>query len=249
MRTAQRKAYDVAERERRLLRTALDVISRDGLHQLTLGRLAQEAGYSKGTVYHHFTCREDLLVELSAESLRRQSRAFQSVAELPWDGVRALYGLAFAAMRHAETQPALFESSVTALTDAVLGAASQERLDRRRLVAEQTTRIVVAVVERTVREGEFGHPELPAEVAVDALRSAVLGYAVTHLLPRRAAPADARARDSRPAITASLVHGLGWPRLGAAALAEVRRAVDELIPAPGPAGAPTRSDGSARSDG
>ncbi|MYW64265.1 TetR family transcriptional regulator [Streptomyces sp. SID8379] len=230
MRTAQRKAYEVAERERRLLRTALDVIARDGLHQLTLGRLAQEAGYSKGTVYNHFTCREDLLVELATESARLQSRSFQAVADLPWNGVRALYGLAFATMRHAETGPALFESSVTALTDAVAGAARQERLERRFQADRQITRIVLSVVERTVREHEFAHPSLPADVAVDALRSAVLGYAVTHLLSHRFQWGDPRARDNRPAVTASLVHGLGWPRLGTAELAEVQRAVEELIP-------------------
>ncbi|MBO1331451.1 TetR/AcrR family transcriptional regulator [Streptomyces sp. VRA16 Mangrove soil] len=230
MRTAQRKAFEVAERERLLLRTALDVIARDGLHQLTLGRLAQEAGYSKGTVYNHFTCREDLLVELATESTRRQSRTFQAVADLPWSGVRALYGLAFAAMRHAETQPALFESSVTALTDAVAAAASGERLERRFLVDGQIAQIVASVARRTLREGDFSHPTLPAEVAADALRSAVLGYAVTHLLSRRFQWGDARARDSRPAVTSALVHGLGWPRLGAAELAEVQRAVEELIP-------------------
>src|SRR2546423_13232580 len=114
MRTTQRKAQEVAERDQALVRLALGMISKEGFHNLTLGKLAQEAGYSKGTVYNHFTCREDLLIELSAESARRQLRYFQAIADLPWDGVTSLYGMAFAYLRHAAVAPVLFECSITA---------------------------------------------------------------------------------------------------------------------------------------
>jgi AcrR family transcriptional regulator len=231
MRTAQRKAQEVAEREQRLLRTALEVVAQDGMHNLTLARLATEAGYSKGTIYNHFTCREDLLVALSTDSAKRQIRYYQAIADLPWDGVRALYGLMLAYMRHAETAPELFESSIAALANAVGALASPERLERRDVIDRQMGQVIGAVVERTEREGAFKHPVLPSEAALDALRSAVLGYTVTHLLSRRFQWGAPATDANRLVVAASMMHGLGWPRVEASVAASVRRVVDDLIPA------------------
>ncbi len=231
MRTAQRKAQEVAEREQRLLRTALEVVARDGLHNLTLARLATEAGYSKGTIYNHFTCREDLLVALSTDSAKRQIRYYQAIADMPWDGVRALYGLMLAYMRHAETAPELFESSIAALANAVGALASPDRLERRDVIDRQMGQVIGAVVERTVREGVFKHPVVPPEAALDALRSAVLGYTVTHLLSRRFQWGAAATDGNRLVVAASMMHGLGWPLVEASAASSVQRVVDGLIPA------------------
>ncbi|GAA2050247.1 TetR/AcrR family transcriptional regulator [Nocardiopsis rhodophaea] len=229
MRTAQRKAKEVAERERMLVRLALEMISKDGFHNLTLGKLAAEASYSKGTIYNHFTCREDLLIELSAESARRQVRYFQAVVELPWDAVRRLYGMALAYMCHAETDPILFECSITARTDAVCALASEERLRRRDLVEAQMAQIVGSVVECTTKEGLFDNHELSAAVAVDALRSYILGYASMHLLSPRFLWNQETEQETRLPVLASLVHGLGWPRLGREDLALVQRAVVRVV--------------------
>lgn len=231
MRTAQRKALEVAEREQRLLRAALDVVARDGLHNLTLARLATETSYSKGTIYNHFTCREDLLVALSTDSAKRQLRYYQAIADMPWDGVRALYGLMLAYMRHAETAPELFESSIAALANEVGSLASPERLERRDVIDRQMGQVIGAVVERTKRDGVFKHPALPPEAALDALRSAVLGYTVTHLLSRRFQWGAATTGGNRLVVAASMMHGLGWPLVEASAASSVQRVVDDLIPA------------------
>lgn len=206
------------------------MVARDGLHNLTLARLATEAGYSKGTIYNHFTCREDLLVALSTDSAKRQIQYYQAIADLPWDGVRALYGLMLAYMRHAETAPELFESSIAALTNAVGALASPERLERRDVVDRQMGQVIGAVVERTEREGVFKHPVLSPEAALDALRSAVLGYTVTHLLSRRFQWGAAATDGNRLVVAASMMHGLGWPRVEANAASSVQRVVDDLIP-------------------
>ncbi|MEV5339372.1 helix-turn-helix domain-containing protein [Streptomyces sp. NPDC052676] len=229
MRTSQRKAQEVAERDQALVRLALDMISRDGFHNLTLGKLAQEAGYSKGTVYGHFTCREDLLIELSAESARRQLRYFQAIADLPWTGVRALYGMAFAYMRHAVVAPVLFECSITARTDAVCRLASEDRLTRRDLVESQMEQVVGFVVQRTVSEGAYANPDVSTGVAVDALRAYILGYAAMHLLSRRFLWADAEQLDDRLAVMTSMMSGLGWPRLEKAELAEIHQVVVDVV--------------------
>ncbi len=231
MRTVQRKAKEVAERDQMLVRLALDMIERDGFHNLTLGRLADAAGYSKGTIYNHFTCREDLLIELSAESARRQLRYYQAIADLAWGGVSALYALMLAYMRHAEVAPVLFECSITARTDAVCEAASETRLKRRDLVESQMAQVVGSVVERAVAEGPFDNPRLTPAVAVDALRSYILGYAAMHLLSRRFLWAEEDSLRDRLQVLASMVQGLGWPRLEAEELTSIQQVVNEIVTA------------------
>ncbi|MER5439145.1 helix-turn-helix domain-containing protein [Streptomyces sp. NPDC002790] len=231
MRTTQRKAQEVAERDRKLVDVALDMVCRDGFHNLTLGKLADEAGYSKGTVYNHFTCREDLLIELSAESARRQLRYFQAIADLPWDGVRSVYGMALAYLRHAEVAPVLFECSITARTDAVCKVASEQRLKRRDLVEAQMSQVVGYAVERSVAEGSFENADVEAAVAVDALRAYILGYAAMHLLSRRFLWAGDEDRDARLKVMTSMVGGLGWERLAADDVARLSREVAGIVDA------------------
>ncbi|MET7903017.1 helix-turn-helix domain-containing protein [Streptomyces sp. NPDC005355] len=229
MRTTQRKAQEVAERDQALVRLALEMISKEGFHNLTLGKLAQEAGYSKGTVYNHFTCREDLLIELSAESARRQLRYFQAIADLPWDGVRSLYGMVFAYLHHAAVAPVLFECSITARTDAVCRMASEGRTERRDLVESQMEQLVGFAVQRTVADGAYSNPDVPTAVAVDALRAFILGYGAMHLLSQRFLWADEEGLDARLMVMASMVHGLGWPRLEKEELLVVHRVVVDVV--------------------
>ncbi|MFE6165228.1 TetR/AcrR family transcriptional regulator [Streptomyces sp. NPDC056486] len=229
MRTTHRKAQEVAERDQKLVRVALDMICRDGFHNLTLGKLAEEAGYSKGTVYNHFTCREDLLIELSAESARQQLRYFQAIADLPWDGVRSMYGMTLAYMRHAEVAPVLFECSLTARTDAVCEVASEQRLKRRDLIEAQMTQVVGYAVERSVAEGAFSNDDVEPGVAVDALRAYILGYAAMHLLSRRFLWAGEEGLDARLKVMTSMVSGLGWTRLGVEEVVKLHQVVADVV--------------------
>ncbi|MCI3275059.1 TetR/AcrR family transcriptional regulator [Streptomyces cylindrosporus] len=229
MRTVQRKAQEVAARERMFVGLALEMVKRVGFHNLTLGKLATEAGYSKGTVYNHFTCREDLLIELSTENARQQLRYYQAVADLPLGGVSALYALALAYLRHAEVSPVLFESSITARTEAVCALASEERMRRRDLVESQMAQVVSSVVDRTVTERAFDNAHLTPDVAVDALRSSILGYAATHLLSERFLWSTERDAESQLLTLAAMVHGLGWPYLGLDELRALQRTVVGVV--------------------
>lgn len=231
MRTTQRKAQEVTERERMLVRLALEIIRRDGFHNLTLGRLAEESAFSKGTVYNHFTCREDLLIELSTESARRQARYFQAVADLPWSAVQTLYGLVLAYVHHAELSPVLFECSITARTDAVCALASEDRLRRRDLVEAQLAQIIGSVVDRTVSAGMYANPNLPPAVAVDALRSYILGYAAMHLLSRRYVWAQEKEHTTRLHALAFMIQGLGWTALEIRELTSTQKVVAEAMSA------------------
>lgn len=61
------------QRRAQLLDIARRIIRSNGANELTLGRLAQEAGVAKPVVYNHFGTRSGLLVALYAEYNDRQN--------------------------------------------------------------------------------------------------------------------------------------------------------------------------------
>ena len=62
-----RKQTQIAEREAIILEIASEIIAREGPEALTMERVLARVDFSKGTLYNHFTCREDLLVAVHAQ--------------------------------------------------------------------------------------------------------------------------------------------------------------------------------------
>lgn len=52
------------EREELILSAALSLLKEKGLQGLTMQAIADETDYSKGTIYQHFGCKEDVLTKL-----------------------------------------------------------------------------------------------------------------------------------------------------------------------------------------
>ena len=52
------------EREELILDVALSLLKKDGFHGLSMQIIADQTDYSKGTIYQHFSCKEDLLAKL-----------------------------------------------------------------------------------------------------------------------------------------------------------------------------------------
>ena len=83
-------------RKRKILEAAARVYLREGEDNLTIGRLAQEAEASVGSIYHHFKNKEHLLGGLVREILKGYRD--QLVAKL--DGVEGAEDLVKTVVRH-----------------------------------------------------------------------------------------------------------------------------------------------------
>lgn len=67
-----RKKHELRKREELFLQVARRLLLERGFHGLTMDRIAEETGYSKGTIYLHFGCKEELLLELGKRSRRER---------------------------------------------------------------------------------------------------------------------------------------------------------------------------------
>jgi len=78
--TSPRKLREVRARETELLELARALIAEGGLRGFTMEKLAASSEYSKGTVYQHFTSKEDLYAELAAGHMHGRIARFKRAA-------------------------------------------------------------------------------------------------------------------------------------------------------------------------
>ena len=78
--TLSRKQREVQGREERILEVAHAMIVRDGYHGLSMDRIAEALEYSKGTIYQHFSCKEEILMALVNQSMDRRLDLFRRAA-------------------------------------------------------------------------------------------------------------------------------------------------------------------------
>ncbi len=82
MGTATRKQREVRQREQMLLDIGRRLLIEQGFAGLSLDRLAEATEYSKGTIYQHFSTKEDLVAALAAQSIERRSILFERATRL-----------------------------------------------------------------------------------------------------------------------------------------------------------------------
>src|SRR3984885_3865421 len=78
--TLTRKQREIQGREGRILEVARTMIVEDGYHGLSMDRIAEALEYSKGTIYQHFSCKEDILMALANQAIERRLEMFRRAA-------------------------------------------------------------------------------------------------------------------------------------------------------------------------
>ncbi len=66
------KAQEIRARDGRILEIARELLNQGGYAGVTIGKIAAALGYSRGTIYNHFSCKEDALLTLAARYYERQ---------------------------------------------------------------------------------------------------------------------------------------------------------------------------------
>jgi AcrR family transcriptional regulator len=80
------------KRETYMLDQARKISAAEGLHALTLPRLAEETGYSKPTVYKYFPTKEDLIVAIAAQSSAIRASYYERAVTFQARPREKLYG-------------------------------------------------------------------------------------------------------------------------------------------------------------
>ena len=65
-----RKQREIAQRHSLFLEVGRELLHENGFHQLSMDQVAEQAEYSKGTIYQHFHCKEEMLIQLCIQCMQ-----------------------------------------------------------------------------------------------------------------------------------------------------------------------------------
>lgn len=167
---APRKQTQIAERELEILRIASDILHRQGLSALTMENVLARVDFSKGTLYNHFRCREDLLVAFHTKCCADHQVFFERGALFHG---RPRERFVATAMGHEvkcrlDPQPFRF-----ALTEDALGAASERWRDEFLATHHSTMGIFLGIVRDGIACGDLPEVHAPEFVACSTWATAV----------------------------------------------------------------------------
>lgn len=154
MNTTTRKQREFAAREHLFLDTARTVIREEGYHALTMERVAERTEYSKGTVYKHFSCREDLLLALCCNSLANMGDLFKDVLSLQGQSREKVTFLVLAYQLFARHFPEDFELLLETRHIDIILKASPERAAEREKFDLVLRALIIAQINEAITVGE-----------------------------------------------------------------------------------------------
>jgi AcrR family transcriptional regulator len=213
MSTSARKQREIGQRERLLLGIARKMLIEQGYAGLSMDRLAEATEYSKGTVYQHFSTKEDLVTALAVESARERLALFRRAREFRGRSRERIVALGVADGLFALLYPHYFRSELIISMADLESRVSEERYQE--LVRQEGS--VVGLLREAVQEavgaGDLSlQPPLTVEGAVFGLFSMAVG---AHTAAVNFAPVLRELGGGPPLVMLhanfqALLDGLGW---------------------------------------
>lgn len=155
MSTRDRRQRAFAEREQTFFRGAHHLITREGLLNLQMHRVAQYCDYSVGTLYQHFSSKEDMLVALLTERVSERLALFERVAR--WDALsrERMVGLVVADVIFARQQPVFFHLQQYLSTQVISAAISAPRRELAMAAHKPLLDLFHGVINEAMEQGEL----------------------------------------------------------------------------------------------
>lgn len=151
-----------------ILASAIDVFAQDGFRDADVQRIAEDAGVGYGTVYRHFSTKEQLFWSATYVVLERLGAQVRESVEGCHGAIEALRAAGLAYVAFFQANPKCL------IVFAESRAEFRERIPPvHRDFHEKTVQLFVAIVERGITEGEIR--PLDARSVVDSLGSVLYG--------------------------------------------------------------------------
>lgn len=153
--TLTRKQREIQDREERILDVASSMIVEDGYHGLSMDRIAEALEYSKGTIYQHFSCKEDILMALVNQAMQRRVELFRRAAAFRGSSRERISAIGVAA----ELFFNLYPDNVHVEQAIRLNSIREKTSEQRRLCLEaceaSCSEVVCGVIRDAVAAGEL----------------------------------------------------------------------------------------------
>lgn len=155
MGTSERKQREFEQREQLFLAKAEEQIRAEGVTNLQMAKLAESCDYATGTLYQHFSSKEDLLVALANVSCEDHVHMFQRIQH--WDATPRdrMFAIAVCDADYAINNPVHTTLMQYVFTRAVWENASEARRESALANCGPIGEAVSAIVREAIKSGDL----------------------------------------------------------------------------------------------
>lgn len=160
-----------AQREAAIIQSTLLILKEKGFMDLKMSEVAKQAQFSMGTVYSHFSSKEDLLLGCAIHISKTIASVFAQVIKSPAPPMERLLTLNMAIWLCDARQPHHYFLRQLAMTPDIWQRASQERARS----LDDIYQVISQIVESLIIELMAENPSITQENREDALADILMG--------------------------------------------------------------------------
>jgi AcrR family transcriptional regulator len=150
-----RKQREIQEREELILDAARALLLERGYLGLTMDRIASAVEYSKGTVYHHFPNKEEVVMALVISTARIRAALFERAATFRGRPRERMLGVGIAAELFVQLYPDHFRAETVVRASSVREKTSPQRQRELQSCEHRCLGICVGLVRDGIAHGDL----------------------------------------------------------------------------------------------
>jgi AcrR family transcriptional regulator len=176
MSNLSRKQREIADREGNILHVARRMLKERGYLGLSMDAIAAELEYSKGTIYNHFPCKEEIIIALAIETMNKRSEMFEKAALHSGRSRVRMCAIGVASELFVRLYPDHFEVEQLIRSSSIWDKTSESRRLKMHAGESRCMGIVGGIVREGIAQDEVTLPEgMTAEDLVFGLWSLSFG--------------------------------------------------------------------------
>jgi AcrR family transcriptional regulator len=150
-----RKQRQFQQREQLILDAAQQILDDEGFASLTMERVAAEVEYSKGTIYNHFTSKEDIISSISCRCMLTLGEMFRRAAAYPGSNRERISAVTIAHSLYAQLHPVDMQNMQIIKSQAIREKISSSKQAEILALEQQVTGIVMDIVHDAISVGDI----------------------------------------------------------------------------------------------
>lgn len=166
MQTLSRKQREIRDREVRILEVARRMLVEGGYLGLSMDAIAGELEYSKGTIYNHFGCKEEIIIALAIETMDKRTEMFLRAASITAPPRQRLAGIGASAELFVRLYPDHFSVEQLIRSASIWEKTSEKRRRTMHAAESRCMGIVAGIVRDGIAQGEL---KLPDDMSPESL--------------------------------------------------------------------------------
>ena len=159
MATSTRKARELEAREALILDAAERLVQERGYLGMNMDLVAERTEYSKGTIYQHFSCKEELLSALTERTASERVKLFQRAATFRGTSRERVAAVGLSLDLFAALYPTHFAIEQIVTAELIRSKTSDQRRDSLQSKEVACMQIVTGIVRDAIASGDLVLPE------------------------------------------------------------------------------------------